>query len=92
MRWVGSDGFRRIQKRRARKYYEQGGEIYLCPYKLRPGEPWHPEAVAHMDGLEGRDASAAFDFMVDMFEFYNCNHQSGEYAAFYVKDVGDVQR
>jgi hypothetical protein len=89
--WGSSKEYRRVQKRVARKIYESGGIVYLCPCKLRPGEPWHPEvSVTLSDGT--RYAPIAFDNAVDQFEFYNCKGGAGSYAAYYVKGDCHNQR
>ena len=84
MKWDMSEEYLRVQKRVARRIYNMGGEIYLCPCKLRPGEPWHPEVkITLSDGT--RYAPIAFDAAVSQFEFYNCRDGAGAYAAYYVE-------
>lgn len=91
MIWGSVGEFRRIQKRAARKIYESGEIVYLCPCKLRPGEPWYPEVpITLSDGT--RYAPVAFDNAVDQFEFYNCKGEAGSYASYYIKVDGDIER
>lgn len=87
------NGFRRVQKMRARKIYNGGGMIYICPYKMRPGGPWSPEIAVtktDMDAVDGASYFVAntrdFDVLVREFEHFNCSSSVGEYAAFYIKD------
>lgn len=35
--------FERVDKRQARKAYNNGLRVVVCPVNLRPGYPWHPE-------------------------------------------------
>ena len=34
--------FERVDKKTARKVYNNGLRVVLCPVNLRPGYPWHP--------------------------------------------------
>lgn len=96
MRFYKADGFVRIAKRNAEHRYNNGEVIYLCPFKLRPGEPYHPEiAITKTDFSEKcwsehvvpntRD----FEKVVDDFTFYNCNYSVGHYPAYYIKEEQD---
>lgn len=70
--------FVRISKATARKMYDNGEIIVLCPVKIRPGAPWHFDAFANNDN------KCTFDSLVSSFEFCNCNlNECGKYAAFY---------
>lgn len=93
MKMYKIDGFRRIAKIKARKRYDNGETIYLCPIKLRPGYPWHPEvAITKTDDRSDDMAqyfvssTSEFDNVVNSFEYYNCNYSVGIYPAFYVKE------
>lgn len=86
MNWQRFGDYVRVQKKQAKKLYERGEVIYLCPCNLRPGEPWKPEVSIYLpDGEEAKVAPEAFDSAVDMFSFYNCNFESGYYPAYYIK-------
>lgn len=90
MKWRSVEGYRRVSKWIARKLYDDGVEVYMCPCNLRPGEPWHPEvAVRLSDGEEFPCAPAPFEDVVRGFQFFNCSYSAGYYPAFYVGD--DVQ-
>lgn len=87
------DGFNRISKLRARKLYDDGKIVYLCPVKLRPGYPWHPEVAIskhneRTDGLAQYFVSDTneFDKVVNDFTHYNCNWSAGTYPAYYVRE------
>lgn len=76
------NGYKRISKAAARKVYNAGGEIYMCPVKLAPGGFWRPECSAS----GAAEYAGRFDSLVNAFEFYNCyDARTGEYTAFYIK-------
>ena len=84
------DGFTRIAKLNAKRRYENGETIYLCPHGLRPGAPWHPEVAITKVGRDedvqyfaGSDDE--FEKIVAEFTHYNCNYSSGKYPAYYIK-------
>ena len=86
MKWISVGEFKRVSKRVAEKRYDAGEVIYMCPSKLRPGEPWHPE-VAVTKRFDSGDAKMMFEHDVARFEYYNCTYSAGYYAAFYIKDA-----
>ena len=57
--------FERVDKRQARKAYNNGLRVVVCPVNLRPGYPWHPEIS--VSGKSG----ATFEEMLNAFIFYN---------------------
>lgn len=71
--------YHRVSKPMARKAYEKGEEIMVCPCKLRPGEPWYPE------GIVSNALNRRFDFVIRDYEIYNCNAEAGWYASFYIE-------
>lgn len=77
-------GLVRVTKQAARRIYNAGGIIFLCPVNLRPGAPWNPECAAQISE-EGR----TFDSVVNAFSAYNCTtSEAGRYPAFYVREGG----
>lgn len=72
----------RIDKRNARRAYDFGCELAFCPCNLRPGSPWHPEIW--VDPTSADLQGATFDGISNTFEWYNCNHECGYYAAYYI--------
>lgn len=76
------DGYTRISKTRARRLYDSGAPVYICPVKLRPGEPWHPETQI----LKHR-AQATFEELTNAATFYTCGAAAGSYLAYYVRVV-----
>jgi len=79
---MGRARFRRINKRIARKWFEEGKAFYMVPHKLRPGGPFGMGMMIFPAGekREGR----TFDEIVNNFVYYNCGHNEvGYYPAFY---------
>lgn len=72
---------KRIDKREARKRFYNGENIYIEPCKINPASKWmtHP-IINKKEALSG----IFFDGLVDTFEYYNCNSETGTYASFYV--------
>lgn len=73
----------RISKAHARKLYDKGESICICPCKLEPFTPWHGEFITEVDRWE----KEGFDELVNAIEFYNCYHEMGKYASFYKMEV-----
>lgn len=67
--------YTKITKPAARRLYNEGSKILLTPCKLRP----IPCGV-YVSRASGRD----FDKLINEFEYYNCNSETGYYTAYYV--------
>ena len=80
-----SDGgfdFKRVNKTTARRAYNNGLQVVMCPCNLRPGFPWYPESF--VNGKSG----ATFEETLNAFEFYNIRgRETGRYTAFYIPVV-----
>lgn len=88
--YQGGFQFRRVSKRTARRAYQTGFTVIMCPSNLRPFTPYHHEHTinrkdrAHFIADE-TGALNDFNNLVASFEYYNCtNTQTGRYAAFYL--------
>lgn len=78
----GGYTFQRIDKKAARRAYNNGLRVMLCPVNLRPGYPYHPEI-----SISGK-AAATFEEALTAFEFYNLRgKETGRYTAFYIPVV-----
>ena len=78
--------FIRVQKKTARKLYNQGLEILIVPNKVDPLNRWGIGYYANKDDGDGFERD--FDKVVSYFEYYNCQYNElGKYAAFYAKEV-----
>jgi len=74
--------FERVDKKTARKAYNNGLRVVLCPVNLRPGYPFHPETS--VSGKSG----ATFEQALSAFEYYNIRgKETGRYTAFYLPMV-----
>lgn len=84
MRKFEFDGYTRINKTTARRYFDIGLPIVFCPVNLRPFTPWHVEIEQCKGGLRVDDN---FDTFCNSFEYYNCNNsETGKYSAFYIRN------
>lgn len=90
------NGYQRISKKNAEHRYNNGEIIYLCPFKMRPGQPWNPEVAITKTDLK-KDCGSQyfvtntreFEKLVSDFAFYNCNFGAGKYPAYYIKEEKD---
>ena len=85
------NGFVRVSKRNAKLRYDSGEVIYLCPCKLRPGCPWHPEAAVMKESVDVDSqvfvtGDKDFERIVNEYSHYNCARNVGEYPAYYIKE------
>lgn len=69
--------FERVSKRTARRHYNNGQSIILLPVKC------YTEMFV-FETEENYNKVRDFENLVNEFEYYNCNHECGYYAAFYV--------
>jgi len=73
----------------ARKMFNDGQKIKLYANKVNPHNIWidafeiQKDEIANSVINQTFDAQG-FDFIVDRFEVYNCNYETGYYTAFYV--------
>lgn len=68
-----------IQKRTAKKMYENGETVYLQTRNFSPFGVWSQ----CFDVDKERSANESFDSVINAFEYYNCNSESGLYTTFY---------
>jgi hypothetical protein len=87
----GNTVFKRVSKVAARKVYESGKPVVLCPVKLYPFGGFRPSCMVQRN-LQDEESRAkcelkidSFDDVVQNFQWYNCNlNETGKYASFYV--------
>lgn len=78
----GNKNYKRIDKRTARRAFDNGLTVVFCPCNLRPFTPWHCETDIQKSRCDGY----SFDYMVNLFEVYNCrDSETGKYTAFYIE-------
>lgn len=76
----GQIRIKRIDKREARKRFYEGKDIYLKHCKIDLVSKWLVNNVIN------KTLGESFDNLVNIFEYYNCNNETGTYASFYVAD------
>lgn len=80
---VDGRAYVRISKRRARALYNAGHKLILAPVNMIPESAWcNTQCIGK--NLKYSDGGA-FDTLVNAFEYYNCNTECGEYAAYYAR-------
>ena len=81
--------YKRIDKRQAKRAYDAGKTIVLCPCNLRPFGMWAPEVDINKEDYKTRGydpADMEFKKRLMYFEYYNCtNTETGRYSAFYIQ-------
>ena len=87
---ITTDKYRRIDKRVARRLYENGRTIRLVACKMHPANLYGvgiAEITLDLDKIEtyGRDRWDDFDSVVNAFENYNCSYETGYYTAYYIE-------
>lgn len=66
-----------VQKRTAKKLFDSGETIYVQNSNFRPFGPWSQRIeITNKNG-------ETFESIVNSFEYYNCNSETGYYATFY---------
>lgn len=68
--------YQKIDKRAARKLYDNNQPVFIIPCKCSPGAMW-------LTGFEMVKEDQTFDQFVNAFTYYNCNYELGYYPAFY---------
>ena len=72
------DGKKRVQKRCAKRLFNLGVPVFICPVNFRPNNMFAPATRMHPE--------EDFDTVVSYFETYQCiNSETGRRAAFYVE-------
>lgn len=69
----------RINKRVARKLFNEGKTFWITACNMRP------ECGLLMNAGTYENELADFDIFVNSFTYYNCNNETGRYPAFYIE-------
>lgn len=88
---VSIEGWKRVSRPMARKLYNAGKTIRLCPVKINPCNEYYPMSYdINKDDkfeVEPLEWEKKFESRVNQFEYYNCQYnETGKYCAFYVKE------
>ena len=76
---------KRINKRQARKAWNDGQSIIICPCNLRPNNYWNGNTWISKSKFESLGYDTDFDKIVDLHTYYNCtNSETGKYCAYYI--------
>ena len=73
----------RINKRRAKREYEAGKEIYLMPSKCALVNPWVSPCPIRKESEQW--LGDTFDNRIRDYQCYNCNYEVGYYPHYYVE-------
>lgn len=71
-----------IQKRTARKLFNDGKTVYLQSSKMRFDNFWQQPADINKSRASYGET---FDTICNAYEHYNCDNERGKYAHFFVK-------
>ncbi len=74
---------KRVNKKVARRLYEQEKEVLFIPCKCRPEPDIYGLGIWEHKDLWGQYKD--FDTLVSWYEFYNCSNELGRYTAFYIE-------
>lgn len=74
---------KRTNKAIARKMWNEGRNFIIVPCKCSP--VGIGALYTETDLSEDYNTRRPFDTFVNEFEFYNCNNETGRYAAFYIE-------
>lgn len=70
----------RVNRRQARKSYDDGKKIIIIPCKLDPSNPWHPYA------MPSNKWGDSFDDTTNYYASINCTNETGRYLSYYVTE------
>ena len=78
-----SGQYTRIRKDVARKLFQEGKTIYLTPSNVVASDSnlWIKPYPVRADKRE-----QSFEDVVNIFEYYNCNHELGYYTSFWINE------
>ena len=82
--------YKRVNKARARKLYNDGIQIVLYPIEANPFSMWAGSGYTiNISNIDENDKyPPTFDSIVNSFEYYNCNSEMGQYTKFYIINGG----
>lgn len=71
--------FEKINKSRARKEFDTGHPIWIAACHLRP------ETGIRLNSDCYKNLGQDFDKIINAFQYYNCNNDTGYYPAYYLE-------
>jgi hypothetical protein len=81
----GATNWVQVQKRTAKRLFEQGKELVFCPCKMYPFGAWDVGMVVDAKRYKAEDIS--FESCVANFEYYNTSAKQGMYTTFYKRSI-----
>ena len=77
-------GYKRIDKREARKLYNAGKDVFVVPCRINPNNCWGLGMWVNIDNEYVFEND--FDKVISYYEMYNCQYNEwGRYSAYYIK-------
>lgn len=83
MRQIEVGNFRRINRAKARRMYDDGKEVTLCACKMSPAATAWSLAATITKPIGDDAIDITFDARVNSYEYYNCNRETGRQTFFY---------
>lgn len=71
---------KRINKTAARKIFENGGVVYICPVNVCPQRAIPYEFPRY------NTSWLSFDAFINHYSYYHCNNHLGHYPAYYIDE------
>lgn len=81
MNHIEDTNFRRVQKRTAKRLFNNGFTLIVVACKVSPNN----ENFAFE--LSKNDYNTNFETSINNFTYYNCSYETGYYPAFYLKET-----
>jgi hypothetical protein len=78
--------YRKVSKLVARKAFDEGRPVILCPGKLRPFGVFRPSCM-----IQKGEYSPSFADSVEKFCWYNTSYEVGYYPSYWVRVLGDMK-
>lgn len=78
----------KIDKRQARKEYNNGTRLYIVPCKVSPDNIWGIGFILENDPTDP-DWERGFDSYINEFEYFHCCSELGYRAAYYIIEEED---
>lgn len=89
-----NDTLIRVNRKQAKRVYNEGKPVYLLPCKMRLENPWFNPCRVQKEEIntisnDGFNTIIArnreFETIENCFIYYNCNPETGKYAAWYIE-------
>jgi hypothetical protein len=74
---------KQINRRKAKRLFENGIEIFVVPCKVRFHSPWSSPCKTDCDAPENK----SFNSFVNEFEYYNCTNETGLYTHYFTEEI-----